>query len=112
MFTSIESEEERPYTWYPTRLPFPIHSPMKNQQAISIPTTVFSTVWLTVHVLKVCFWALAILVDMSPMATATSPGEGGASSTCPIQYNEIQWIGSVHVVWSEVNETNISFTPP
>ena len=29
-----------------------------------------------------------------------------------IQYNEIQWIGSVHVVWSEVNETNISFTPP
>merc|ERR1719312_2426980 len=58
-----------------------MHSPMKNQQNTSTPTTVLSTAWLTVHDLKDCFWALAILVDRSAMATGMSAGEGGASST-------------------------------
>ena len=28
-----------------TKLPFPMHSPMKNQQATSTPTTTFMAVW-------------------------------------------------------------------
>ena len=36
---------------------------------------------LTVHDLKDCFWALAIFLDRSAIATGISDGEGGESST-------------------------------
>jgi len=80
-FVRFISQKIRSQTWYPTRLPFPMHSPMKNQQKISVPTATFKTVWFTVQFLKVCFWTFATLVDRSAIATGSSPGEGGASST-------------------------------
>jgi len=62
-------------------LPFPIHSPIKNQQITSIPTIVRKVASLTVSSLKVIFWMLLTAFVALFMATAISLGAGGASST-------------------------------
>merc|ERR1719392_226326 len=58
-----------------------MHSPMKNQQATSTPTTTFMAVWRTVHSRKVWRWRFATLVEISAMAAGISAGVGGTSST-------------------------------
>merc|ERR1719219_11661 len=70
------------YTWYPTKLPFPMHSPMKNQQAISatmIALTVASpTVALAHRKVRASFTRPAAPFTTPPIS---APDMGGVSST-------------------------------
>merc|ERR1719330_76567 len=66
-----------------TRLPFPMHSPMKNQQPTSTATKVFSQASFMVRLAHLKVMADLTRFAAPPMAAGISVGEGGISSALP-----------------------------